>query len=126
MGTLGVNQDITINTFYDHKFVFEVSDTKPVHFTKGFDNEEIEFRYNEDLNELEYQSFTVPSDDISSDVQEIKKDKQQDRLQLKVDMTYVMNQIDSKHQDTIQFDSKYKLLDKSIRSAVRNHSLAQE
>ena len=45
---------------------------------------------------------------------------------MKVDMTYVMNQIDSKHQDNIQFDSKYKLLDKSIRSAVGNHSLAQE
>ena len=38
----------------------------------------------------------------------------------------VLNQIGTTHQDTIQFDSKYKLLDKSILTAGRNHSLAQE
>ena len=134
MGTLEVNQDFNINTFYDHKFVFEIVDDDneneervlPAHFTKGFDNEEVELRYNEDLNELEYQSFTVASDDASSDVEEVEQVEQQDRLQLKVDMTYVLNQIGTKHQDTIQFDSKYKLLDKSILTAGRNHSLAQE
>ena len=106
--------------------MFEVVDTDgngneekvlPLHFTKGFDNEAIELRYNEDLNALEYyQSFTVASDDASSNLDEVnpKEDKQLNRLQLKVDMTYVMNQIDSKHQDNIQFDSKYKLLNKSI------------
>jgi hypothetical protein len=84
-------------------------------------------RYNEDLKELKYQSFTVASDDASSDVDEIKTVEQKDRLQLKVDMTYVLNQIGpTKHQDTIQFDSKYKLLDKSILTAGRNHLLAQE
>jgi hypothetical protein len=36
-------------------------------------------------------------------------------------MTYVLNQIGTKHQDSIQFDSKYKLLDKSILTAGRNH-----
>ncbi len=68
-----------------------------MHFTKGFDNEEIELRYNEDLKELEYQSFTVASDDTSSDVEEVKQFEQHDRLQLKVDMTYVLNQIGTTH-----------------------------
>ena len=78
MGTINADDAININTFYDHKFVFEIVDTDgneneervlPVHFTKGFDNEEVELRYNKDLNELEYQSFTVASDDASSDVE---------------------------------------------------------
>jgi hypothetical protein len=136
MGTINADDAININTFYDHEFVFEAirsdgagseEDIQAVHFTKGFDNEEIELRYNEDLKQLKYQSFTVASDDASSDVDEIKAVEQKDRLQLKVDMTYVLNQIGpTKHQDTIQFDSKYKLLDKSILTAGRNHSLAQE
>ena len=78
MGTINADDAININTFYDHKFVFEAShsdgagseeDIQAVHFTKGFDKEEIELRYNEDLKELEYQSFTVASDDASSDVE---------------------------------------------------------
>jgi hypothetical protein len=130
--TLTTNQQAYINTFYDHKFVFEIVDDDgnenderviPAHFTKGFDNEEIELRYNEDLNEVEYQSFTVASDDASSDVEEVKEVEQQDRLQLKVDMTFVLNQIGTKHQDTIQFDSKYKLLDKVINNINRTQML---
>ena len=45
-------------------------------------------------------------------------------MQLKVDMTYVLNQIGTKHQDTIQFDSKYKLLDnKSMNNIDRAQML---
>jgi len=107
--------------------MFEVDDSDgsgneenilPVHFTKGLGNEKIELRFNEDLNELEYESFHATIlDAASTDVpeEEVQKVEQQDKLpQSKVDMSYVLNQIRTKHQDTIQFDSKYKL-DKSIR-----------
>ena len=119
MGTISANQEFNINTFYDHKFVFEVNDNdkgiQQLHFTKGRDDEEIELRYNEESNELEYQLNTKNRDvDGSADDVPMSQMKKLERSGLKVDMSYVLSQIRNNHKNTIQFDNSYKL-DTSIR-----------